>query len=50
MAPRKKIGRDWAKEQKEKLRPNNQKGIILPEILTKQIVINNINKVKNDEN
>ncbi len=30
--------------------PNNQKGIILPEILTKQIVINNINKVKNDEN
>jgi len=30
--------------------PNNRKGIILPEILTKQIVINNINKVKNDEN
>ena len=30
--------------------PNNKKGIILPEILTKQIVINNINKVKENEN
>ncbi len=30
--------------------PNNKKGIILPEILTKQTVINNINKVKKDEN
>ena len=29
--------------------PNNKKGIILPEILTKQIVINNINRVKSDE-
>ncbi len=30
--------------------PNNRKGIVLPEILTKQIVINNINKVKYDKN
>jgi len=30
--------------------PNNKKGIILPEILTKKIVIDNINKVNNDEN
>ena len=30
--------------------PNNKKGIILPEILTKQIVINNIKKVKENEN
>ena len=30
--------------------PNNKQGIILPEILTKQIVINNINKVKENEN
>ena len=30
--------------------PRNKKGIILPEILTKQIVINNINKVKKNEN
>ena len=26
-----------------------EKGIVLPEILTKQIVINNINKVKYDK-
>ena len=30
--------------------PNNKKGIILPEILTKNIVIDSINKVKNGEN
>ena len=30
--------------------PNNKKGIILPEILSKKIVINNINKVKENEN
>ena len=30
--------------------PSNKKGIILPEILTKQIVINSINKVKKNEN
>ena len=30
--------------------PNNKKGVILPEILTKKIVIDNINKVKDGEN
>ena len=30
--------------------PSNKKGIILPEILTKQIVINSIKKVKKNEN
>ena len=30
--------------------PNNKKGVILPEILTKKIVIDNINKVKDAEN
>ncbi len=30
--------------------PNNKKGIVLPEILTKQIIINSINKVKNGKN
>ena len=30
--------------------PNNKEGVILPEILTKKIVIDNINKVKDGEN
>ncbi len=30
--------------------PNNKKGIVLPEVLTRQIIVNNINEVKNDKN